>query len=148
LVAPAPGSAGQAANLLDQHIRTVLARPLFSPGRKLAGNVVAAGAELPRLTGIVASTDAAVAIFQPAGGGKPVVVQHGDSIAGWEVSAVEMDAVSLRKADDRIVLKPSFTDAGPGNVAVSEPKQTRSRWEAAAATGVLRARWSNPQLQP
>jgi hypothetical protein len=55
-------------------------RPLFSPDRKPPSNVLTAGIELPRLAGIVASTDATVAIFQPAGG-KSVVVRHGDSIA-------------------------------------------------------------------
>jgi hypothetical protein len=147
-VPPTARPAGQAANSLDQHIRTVLARPLFSPDRKPSGNLVAAGIELPRLSGIVASADAAVAIFQPAGGGRSVVVRHGESVAGWEVTAVALDAVDLRKGGERIVLRPRFTDAGPGNVAAAEHKQPRSRWEAAAETGVLRARWSNPQLQP
>jgi hypothetical protein len=59
---------------------------------------------------------------------------------------VSADSVDLRKAEDRIVLTPRF-----GNVQSGAPikvKTTASRWEVPAATGLLRERWSNAQLQP
>jgi general secretion pathway protein N len=143
-----PRSTSPAAASLDQWTKVVLGRPLFAPNRKPSGEALTAGVGLPRLAGIIASPDAAVAIFQPAGSVRPVVARHGDSIAGWEVTAVAIDAVSLQKANDRVILRPSFTGAEPGGGAAAEPKQPRTRWEAAAATGMLRARWSNPQLQP
>ncbi len=75
----------------------MLARPLFSPDRKLLGQWWPPGPGLPRLAGIVASADAAMAIFQSADGVKPVVAQQGDLIAGWQVRAVAMDAVMPAK---------------------------------------------------
>jgi general secretion pathway protein N len=145
---PDPRATGPATPSLDQWTRVVLARPLFAPNRKPSGEALTAGVGLPRLAGIIASPDAAVAIFQPAGSVRPVTARSGDSIAGWEVTAVAIDAVSLRKANDRVTLRPSFAGAESGGGAAGEPKPPRTRWEAAAATGMLRARWSNPQLQP
>ena len=137
-VVASPRAAGPAAASLDQWTKVVLARPLFAQSRKPSGEASTAVVALPRLAGIIASPDAAVAIFQPPGGVRPVVARHGDSIAGWEVTAVALDAVSLQKANDRVILRPSFTGAGPGGAAAGEPKQSRTRWEAPAATGVDR----------
>jgi hypothetical protein len=124
----------------------VLARPLFNTNRKPEASAAAASAGLPRLTGVVASPDDAVAIFQPAGNGRPLVVRHGETVGGWEVTTIADNTVSLRKEADLLVLRPAFGNAG--SAKANEPEQPRTRWEAAAATGVLRARWSNPQLQP
>jgi hypothetical protein len=131
---------------IDRSLRVVLARPLFAPDRKPVAGAMAADPAMPRLTGIIALPDGAVAIFQPAGNAKPIVAQHGDAVGGWEVTMVSADSVDLRKAEDRIVLTPRF-----GNVQSGAPikvKTTASRWEVPAATGFLRERWSNAQLQP
>jgi hypothetical protein len=136
------------AREVDQWLAVALARPLFAPDRKPVGDPVGAHVGLPRLAGIIAAADEAVAIFQPPGNGKPVVARHGDRIAGWQVTMVATDAVSLQKANDRIVLRPRFNGSDVAAAAGSEAKPSRSRWEAAAPAGVLRARWSNPQLQP
>jgi hypothetical protein len=142
---------------------TVLGRPLFAPDRRPSASVVAADIGLPRLAGIIASSADTIAIFQPASGGKPVVAHDGDSVGGWQVTVIESDGVSLAKAKDRIILRPRFTDAAasaggtaPAAAATTPPKPQAgaaakpepSRWEAAADSGMLRARWSNPQLQP
>jgi hypothetical protein len=58
------------------------------------------------------------------------------------------NTVSLRKADERLVLTPVFDGTKASGFSANEPKKARSRWEAAAPAGLLRARWSNPQLQP
>ena len=80
---PDPRATGPATPSLDQWTRVVLARPLFAPNRKPSGEALTAGVGLPRLAGIIASPDAAVAIFQPAGSVRPVTARSGDSIAGW-----------------------------------------------------------------
>ncbi len=131
---------------IAQWQHTVLARPLFNPDRRPAASSVAADAGLPRLAGIIAAPDAAIAIFQP-GKGKPVLARAGDTVAGWQVAAVSPTLVSLRKDTDRLALAPSFglSDAA---AVTQQHKPAPSRWEAAAPTGLLRARWSNGQLQP
>ena len=76
-----------------------------------------------------------------------MVLRDGETVSGWEVTAIADSAVSLRKAADRLVLRPEFGNSKAG-AAANDVKQQRSRWEAPAATGLLRARWSNAQLQP
>jgi hypothetical protein len=69
------------------------------------------------------------------------------------VAAISADGVGLQKANSRVVLRPRFNDSAAGGTPVAAPatvaaKQSKPRWEAPAASGMLRARWSNPQLQP
>jgi hypothetical protein len=66
----------------------VLARPLFAPDRKLVPGTMAAQPGMPRLTGIIATADGALAIFQPAGGVRPVVARPGERVGGWEVMTI------------------------------------------------------------
>jgi hypothetical protein len=129
---------------LAQWQTVVLARPLFAPDRRPDAGTANAG--LPRLAGVIASPDDAVAIFQPAGNGRPLVVRDGETVGGWQVTTIADNSVSLRRASDSLVLRPAFGNTS--RAGASDAKQPRPRWEAAAATGVLRARWSNPQLQP
>ena len=68
---PALAPAGQ-RNLSVQNI---VDRPLFVPGRKVAGPrpaSAAAPASLPRLAGVVVRGPDRSAVFMPAGGGTPV----------------------------------------------------------------------------
>lgn len=146
VAAPAVVHGGEAKGLLGQRMGVVLARPLFAPDRKPAAGAVAADPAMPRLTGIIASPDGAMAIFQPAGNVKPLVARHGDTVGGWEVTKVSADSVDLWRAPDRIVLVPRFDNLQIE--AGKSVKPTPTRWEAAAQTGLLRARWSNAQLQP
>ncbi len=132
----------------DRSLAVVLGRPLFTPDRRPAADAVAADAGMPRLTGIIASSGGAVAIFQAAGTARPVVVRHGDAVDGWRVMTVTAESVALRKDRDRVVLTPRFAGSQTGLTARAAPLPPATRWEAAAADGVLRARWSNPQLQP
>ena len=138
----------QAGGSSSQWMTVALARPLFAPDRRPVPGTVAADPGMPRLTGIIASPDGAIAIFQPAGGLKPVVAHRGERVGGWEVRAIAADAVDMRKENEVVVLSPSFDGVQRKGVARQEAKKPTTRWEAAAATGLLRARWSNPQLQP
>jgi hypothetical protein len=141
----APGA--QRRGSRQQWVTTVLGRPLFAPDRRPAAEAGGSDPVLPRLTGIIASPDHAVAIFQPADG-KPVAVRHGATIGGWAVLNIVSAGVSLEKAGRRIVLSPRLDGVRSGGIAAAEAQPAPSRWLVAPATGILRARWSNPQLQP
>jgi hypothetical protein len=75
----------------------ILARPLFAPdrkppvGHKVATPTVAqAQADgMPRLTGIIIDDDTRLAIFQPKGTDKPIVVGEGDVILGRRVALID-----------------------------------------------------------
>jgi hypothetical protein len=145
---------GATGDAVDHWVDVVLARPLFAPDRKPVGSLVTADAGLPRLTGIIATSDEAIAIFQPAGGGKSMVARHGETVGGWQITTISADGVGLTKSNNRVEIRPRFNDAGVGLAApaaapkVMAGKPSPSRWETPADTGMLRARWSNPQLQP
>jgi hypothetical protein len=88
-----------------------------------------------------------VAIFQAGNGAKPLAVHSGEQINGWRLTLIEADAVTVRKGEVITVLRPVFNgeEAAPKPSAVA---YASSRWVTAASSGILRARWSNPQLQP
>jgi general secretion pathway protein N len=136
------------AGAVDQWLAAALARPLFAPNRKPVAGSAAVDSGIPRLTGIIVSPDGASAIFQMAGDNKSRVARHGERIGTWELTALTPEAVSLRKDNEVIVLRPGFARIAHDATAIQESKPPRSRWEVAAPTGMLRARWSNPQLQP
>jgi hypothetical protein len=132
---------------VDQWVDVALARPLFAPDRRPVAGSRTAEAGLPRLAGVIVSPSDKVAIFQSAGVTKPVSVRHGETVNGWLVTMIEANSVSLRKAASTLVLRPEFGDLAPGHAA-KKAAEPPSRWVAAAETGLLRERWSNPQLQP
>ena len=146
--AQAVKTAPRGGEAVGQWVAVALARPLFAPDRKPVAGTLAADPGMPRLTGIVASVDRAVAIFQPTGDAKPMVALRGAMVDGWEVTAITANAVNLRKQDQVIILSPRFNGIQHDRSAVPDAKKLVSRWEVAAPTGLLRARWSNPQLQP
>jgi hypothetical protein len=131
----------------DRWVGTILGRPLFAADRRPAPSYAVAHAGLPRLAGVIAAPTDAVAIFQAGSGAKPMAVHPGEQINGWHLTLIEADAVTLRKAGVNTVLRPAFTgeEAAPTPSTVAN---SNSRWVTAASSGILRARWSNPQLQP
>jgi hypothetical protein len=142
IVPEAKESDAPAASAVDQWVAAVLVRPLFTPGRKPTAS---GEAGLPRLTGVIASPIDGVAIFQGNGNAKPVMARRGDTVAGWQVITIAGDTVGLRKGSAQLAIRPEFDNLKRAAQAVTQP---RPRWEAVAETGILRARWSNPQLQP
>jgi hypothetical protein len=137
---------------LDKTVATILGRPLFSPTRrptKAAQDVPVAqrGASLPKLSGVVHTPDLREAIFQSQGSDKPIVtvVGEGGTIDGWMVQDIAPEAVTLIRDGQTALLMPTF-----GTMTIQPKPQPPpvSRWVAPAESGVLRARWSNPQLQP
>jgi hypothetical protein len=150
----ARGISRPAEPALVRWVADILDRPLFAPDRRPAPGApptAVAAVGVPRLTGIVMTPDAAAAIFRQAANAKSLVVRPGDSVGGWVVSTIAANGVTLRKASERITVTPEFeaADAGAGVTAGRAAiHQGISRWIAAAPSGLLRARWSNPQLQP
>lgn len=147
--AAAAASASIRPDQTEQLVETVLARPLFSPNRRPPATA-SGNSGMPRLSGIVLSPAGRTAIFQPASGKRAIVVGKGETVDGWIVQDIATDAVTLARANEAMTLRPKF-DAGQTAVAASTPappKETPSRWTQAAATGILRSRWSDPHLQP
>jgi hypothetical protein len=133
---------------LARWVAVTLRRPLFAPNRRPArgAQTTVAAAGVPHLSGIVITPEHAVAIFRRPEGAKPLVAHAGDVVDGWVVGTIAANGVDLHKADARITVTPQFDDSNILTRAVTS--QSVSRWTVAAPTGLLRARWSNPQLQP
>ena len=98
-------------------------------------------AALPRLAGIVILAHYRQAIFERAGV-PPLSVGEDGSVAGWRVSHIQAGAVSLQRGGLRLRLTPSLL------AGALPPLPVRDPWVTPRASGILRARWSNPQYQP
>ena len=111
LSSPLPGSE------TDQAMRQaaqILARPLFSPGRRpvAASAGPASGTVLPRMTGVVVTPEGSRAIFAGPGG-KPVVVEVGGQIGLYAVRAINAGQVTLSGPDGTRVVYPKFEPRAP-----------------------------------
>lgn len=108
--AAAPGPADYAQDHAADWVRTVLARPLFAPGRRAAAAAVpgAATVRLPRVTGILVDGSRRSVIFASVDGGKPLVVAEGAEISGFRVQSIDTGQVTVVGPDGPSVLRPSF----------------------------------------
>jgi hypothetical protein len=113
---------------------SVIARPLFTPGRRLAGEPVksagsAAGQDgLPRLTGIIVGPSGAWAIFAGADG-KSRAASEGDSLGAFTVRSIDPGQVTLSGPEGERVLRPAFVSASTviGNATSATVGGTRPR---------------------
>jgi hypothetical protein len=144
-------AAGRSADL-DKTVAIILGRPLLSPSRRPAAvaqdtSAVQRKASLPKLSGIIHAPDLRRAIFQSQGSGKPIVtaVSEGQTVNDWTVRNIGPESVTLIRDGQSVLVRPTF-----GTIAIEPPPKLHppSRWVAAADSGILRARWANPQLQP
>lgn len=117
-VDPAPGHAaprGRAA-AVQAWLGPILARPLFSPDRRLAAapDEVAAACMpgLPRLSGILVGPFGRSAIFASETS-QPVVLGEGDRIAAYTVRAIDATGVRLDGPHGVQRLQPAFDTADP-----------------------------------
>jgi hypothetical protein len=143
--------ASPAAADLRGLIRTILERPLFSDTRRpaTAGDGLAVRKPaLPRLSGILMLPRLRLAVFEAAGakGQVATIVGETGKIDSWTVASIDRDGVALTRDGDSIFLTPAFATVEA--VRASLATAPLSRWEAPADEGILRARWSNPHLQP
>ena len=102
-------------------VTTILARPLFDPSRRVPGGTVSAAGGL-RLSGVVVGPSGAHAIFEPAAGGKPLVLPVGGRLGDAVVRAIRPDAVLVGGRDGPRVLRPSFGGLAPATApGVAQP---------------------------
>jgi hypothetical protein len=93
-------------------IAAILARPLFSPGRRppqsnLGNAADDSGLADSRLTGIVIEPGRRFAIFAPEGA-KSLTVTEGEIVSGWRVESISPREVSLSGPDGTKTLQPKF----------------------------------------
>jgi hypothetical protein len=113
----------------------ILARPLFTPGRRPDRAPESANPEknvtdLPRLTGIVTVMGKKLAIFQPWGGGKPIVGGVGTDIEGRKIQAISVDEILMVGPDGAERIRP-LPDPGLNHVA--QPAPPRAPFSAGLA---------------
>jgi hypothetical protein len=118
VAAPAPIRSNLANN---QEVATwvtgINARPLFSVTRRPdpgPSSPVAQADEpakdLPRLAGVFTVGDVRQAVFQQLGDAPPQVVKEGDSVAGWKVEKISLQAVTLNGPSGETMLEPKFDE--------------------------------------
>jgi len=126
LPAPAAPASTPAADADDagRRVAEVLARPLFSPGRRPAAQAAAAPpaavAPLPRMTGVIVTPAGRRAIFAN-GAGKAVVVMEGGRIGAYAVQSIEAGRVTLAGPDGQRVVAPAFEPKPAARIAGSAP---------------------------
>ncbi len=121
--APASTPAGETDDA-GRRIAEVLARPLFSPGRRPAAQAAArpapAAAPLPRMTGVIVTPAGRRAIFVN-GAGKAVVVMEGGRIGAYDVQSIEAGRVTLAGPDGQRVVAPAFDPKPAPRTAAPAP---------------------------
>ena len=117
---PAAPTAPAPASLLDAdgaagRVTAVLARPLFSPGRRPAAQAAAgpAGtAALPRMSAVIVTPEGRRAIFA-SGADSFVVVSEGGRVGAYDVRSIEVGRVTLAGPDGTRVVTPEFSKLPP-----------------------------------
>ena len=119
-ITPAPAAQTADANTAPQdagspadYTMTINARPVFRADRHPYQTndqdvVSTAPVDLPRLTGILLSSDLKRAIFAPDGSDKPIVVAEGENVGDWRVQEIAADSVTMTGPDGTRRLRPKF----------------------------------------
>jgi hypothetical protein len=115
-----PVQASEAASLdlriLNDIAATVLARPLFSPDRRLAPPgqqaAPAVSEDLPRLAAVIVGPHGGLAIFED-GSGRPHLAAEGDTLGRFKVGTIAPGQVSLIASEGERVLRPKYAAPGP-----------------------------------
>ena len=138
-----------AARDIEGWAGTILARPLFSVSRKppKPAAVHSAGAQegLPRLSGIMIFAGVKRAIFAPDGGGKPLVLAEGASLADTSIRLIQPGEVVLTSGE---VLRPTYDK---NRVSTPLPDFTATdgvRRPGFAGPGFPAPGFPNPGFQP
>ena len=114
-----PGPAARAEQDAERGawVKTALAKPLFSPTRRPSAQAVAPVVVerkgVPRLTAVMTGPFGRRAVFAGPEGGKPLVVETGDSVGEFRVQAIDSDGVTLSGPDGVRHLRPSFAEEAP-----------------------------------
>ena len=128
--APETATAQQGAENPSDYANAVLARPLFRPDRHPFPTndqdaLATAPVDLPRLTGILLSSDVKRAIFAPEGSDQSIVVAEGENVGDWRVQEIAADSVTMVGPDGTRRLRPKFAanqvPATPGGADAAAP---------------------------
>lgn len=117
---------------ITRWVNTILERPLFSVTRKRDAAPSNTGPavtddhqDLPRLSGIFSVSNTRHAVFQPSGDVPPLVVGEGELVAGWNVTKIGLDSVTLKGPNGETTLEPKFdenlTPAAPPAPVYTKP---------------------------
>ncbi len=125
---PSTAAAGGQAIAADAAAQaaSIMARPLFRidrrPLAKDAQIVVSSQfTDLPRLAGILLSSDARKAMFQAAANDKTIVVGEGETVGNWRVRAISADSVTLEGPGGTRRLGPKFAPNSAAPLPMSQP---------------------------
>ena len=125
---PAPASrpsAARAAGQAASWAEAALARPLFSPTRRVAPRASAPAAAtpagLPRVAGILVSPGGKSVIFAADAGGKPVVAREGGQVGAYQVQSIEAGRVTVVGPEGPRVLVASFDASAPARPPGAPP---------------------------
>lgn len=113
-----------AGDPVGKTVAEILSRPLFRGDRRPAPadgrtNGTNPPGDMPRLSGILISSEANRAIFQPAGKGRAIVVLEGETVGNWRVQTIAADAVTLTGPGGTRRLEPKFS-GNPGSAGVQQ----------------------------
>lgn len=107
----------------SQDYPEIVARPLFTPGRRpAAGDTAASEDESLVVIGIGTTTDSSTALLR-TGEGQVRRIRVGDEVNGWTVATIEPAAVTLTRDGEsrRLGLGGTATTAAPADTAPVEP---------------------------
>jgi len=133
----APQDAGSPAD----YAMTINARPVFRADRHPYQTndqdaISTAPVDLPRLTGILLSSDLKRAIFAPDGSDKPIVVAEGENVGDWRVQEIAADSVTMVGPDGTRRLRPKFAaNAAPATPGTPDAMAQPDASEPAPAPG-------------
>ncbi len=97
-----------ATNRRDDWFKDILSRPLFSPDRRVVGDVARGGVGLPRLTGIVGVGSRRMAIFAGTAAGHATVVETGSRIGNYAVRDIRDSDMTLEGPEGAVAISPTF----------------------------------------
>ncbi len=138
VAAPRRVAAGQPVPAIDtaghvpQWAATILARPLFSHGRRppaaqqVAGVAAAAPLQMPRLTGVLVSSSSRSAFFAGAAGGRATVVGEGAKIGRYTVQRIEAGQVTVGGPEGTRVLRPFVEKTRPTKPAAAPARKAQA----------------------
>lgn len=106
---------GAPPEMIDDWVRTSLARPLMTSSRRPApsaeDNGVAISGGLPRLAGTIMTQGDATAIFARDDNGRALILHQGGSMGPYRVTAITADSVTITGPDGAQTLHPRFGEA-------------------------------------
>lgn len=118
-------NAGQPSGSDRRWIAAILGRPLFDRARRPPSGTVSSAGAL-RLSGVIIGPFGRQAIFEPAGGGKPVVVHEGDRVGDSIVRSIGPDLVLVVGGSGVRALRPSYSGAVGATTATTRALRPRS----------------------